>query len=262
MLILLPPSEGKALPGVAGRRRRPLDLATLSFPELTEARARALDGLIALCADPDAAAEVLRLGPTQRDEIARNTMLRTAPALPAAEVYTGVLYEALDVDTLAPDARRFVDRTVVIFSALWGAVRLGDRIPPYRCSIFVTLPDLGGLAAWWRRHMATAMSAAADRLVVDLRSGGYAPMWSPAGEVAAVRVMHERLVGGVVTRSVVSHFNKATKGRIVRDLATRAASLSTAAELVTALRDLKYTVEETPSGDSRRRRLDVVVAEL
>ena len=263
MLILLPPSEGKAPDGAAGRRRRPLDLARLSFPELTEARARVLDGLTRLCADPAAAAGALRLGPTQRDEIVRNTVLRTAPALPAAEIYTGVLYEALDVATLGPDARRFVDRTVVIFSGLWGAVRLADRIPPYRCSVGVSLPDLGGLASWWRRHLSGALTVAArGRLVMDLRSGGYAPMWSPAGEVAAVRVLHERFVDGVATRTVVSHFNKATKGRLVRDLATRAATVETAGELVTALRDLKYTVDAAASADGLRHRLDVVVSDL
>ena len=191
---------------------------------------------------------MLGLGPTQRDEIARNTMLRSAPAIPVAEVYTGVLYEALDIATLPPDARRFVNRTVVISSALWGALRLGDRIPPYRCSISVTLPGVGGLAAWWRQHLPAAMAAAAGRqLVVDLRSGSYATMWTPTGRVAAVRVLHERMVDGVLTRSVLSHFNKATKGRIVRDLATRASTVKTASELVTALRDLKYTVEETPT---------------
>lgn len=261
MLILLPPSEGKAPEETAGRRRRPLDLGGLSFPELTDARSRALDALITLCGDPDVAATVLGLGPTQRDEIARDTMLRTAPAIPAAEVYTGVLYEALDIATLPPDARRFVTRTVVISSALWGALRLGDRIPPYRCSISVTLPGIGGLAAWWRQHLPAAMDPAAGRqLVVDLRSGSYASMWTPSGSVASVRVLHERMVGGVLTRSVLSHFNKATKGRIVRDLATRASTVKTASQLVTALRDLKYTVEETSTG-SGRTRVDVVVAE-
>jgi hypothetical protein len=36
-----------------------------------------------------------------------------------------------------------------------------------------------------------------------------------------VRVPHERSVAGVPQRSVVSHVNKATKGRLVRALAKR-----------------------------------------
>ena len=61
MLILLPPSEGKASP----RRGKPLDLATLSFPALTAARTEVLDALVDLCAGDEArAVEVLGLGPT------------------------------------------------------------------------------------------------------------------------------------------------------------------------------------------------------
>ena len=76
MLILLPPSEGKA-PAVRGA---PLDLATLSLPELTAARERVLDALLVASARPDAAM-VLGLGPGQADELQRNARLRTGPAV-------------------------------------------------------------------------------------------------------------------------------------------------------------------------------------
>jgi hypothetical protein len=72
-----------------------------------------------------------------------------------------------------------------------------------------------------------------------------------------VRVLHERLVGGVPKRAVVSHFNKATKGRIVRALAESGAEPASIGDIVGTLRDLKYTVEER-----QPRQLDVIVAEL
>jgi hypothetical protein len=61
---------------------------------------------------------------------------------------------------------------------------------------------------------------------------------------------------------VVSHFNKATKGRIVRALAEDGGTPGTVDEVVAALRDLKYTVEEQPVAPGRPRQLDVVVADL
>jgi cytoplasmic iron level regulating protein YaaA (DUF328/UPF0246 family) len=252
VLILLPPSEGKT----GGGRGRPLDLATLSFPELTGARTRVLDALTDLCRTPEAAS-VLGLGPTQAGEIALNASLRTAPTRPASALYTGVVYEALGLDTMPAAATAWLRRTTVIFSGLWGAVRLGDRIPAYRCAVGANLPGLGGLGAFWRREMTDTLTrAAGDQLVMDLRSGAYASMWTPPGRAVGVRVLHERVVDGVARRQVVSHFNKATKGRIVRDLALAGARPRGVAALAEALRDLKYTVEVTPG------QLDVVVTEL
>ncbi|MGW5673274.1 peroxide stress protein YaaA [Micromonospora sp. NPDC003776] len=265
MLILLPPSEGKAEAGT-GRR---LDLSRLSLPELTPAREEVLAALVALCAGPDevAARAALGLSEGQRGELRRNARLREAATAPAGRIYTGVLYEALDLATLPPAAERLARRSVLISSGLWGAVRLTDRIPPYRCPVGAKLPGVGALSAYWRTALGPAMAAAAGSgPVLDLRSGAYAATWAPRGAVAertvTVRVLHERAVDGVPTRSVVSHFNKATKGRLVRDLLTAGARPRTAAALVGALRDLKYTVEEQPSAAGRPRQLDIVVTEL
>ena len=265
MLILLPPSEGKADAGT-GRR---LDLARLSLPELTGAREEVLSALVALSADSDeeAARAALGLSEGQRGELRRNARLRAAATAPAGQVYTGVLYEALGLASLPPTAQRAARRSVLISSGLWGAVRLTDRIPPYRCPIGARLPGLGALSAYWRRALAPAMAAAAgDGPVLDLRSGAYAATWAPRGEVAArtvtVRVLHEREVDGVPVRSVVSHFNKATKGRLVRDLLTAGARPRTVDGLLTALRDLKYPVLEQPALPGRPRPVDVIVTEL
>jgi cytoplasmic iron level regulating protein YaaA (DUF328/UPF0246 family) len=266
VLILLPPSEGKT-PATTGG---PVDPAGLWLPALAPARRRVLTRVVALCRRTSArsVAESLRvLGLTegQRDEIARNAALPSAPAGPAASVYTGVLYEALDPATLPAPAREWLDRTAVVFSGLWGVVRPADRIPAYRCAVGVTLAaPVGGLTAYWKKALRPALDrAAGDGPVLDLRSGAYAAMWTPAGgRAATVRVLHERTVDGVTTRSVVSHFNKATKGRIVRALAEASAEPRSIDEVVTALRDLKYTVEEQPAPAGRPRRLDVVVAEL
>jgi cytoplasmic iron level regulating protein YaaA (DUF328/UPF0246 family) len=266
VLILLPPSEGKT-PATAGD---PVDPATLWLPALATARRRVLTRLVTLCkrTSTRSVAESLRtLGLTdgQRAEIERNGGLAKAPAAPAAEVYTGVLYEALDATGLPPAARAWLDETAVVFSGLWGVVRMGDRIPAYRCAIGSALPPpVGGLAAYWKKALKAPLDrAAGDRPVLDLRSGAYAAMWAPpAATSAMVRVLHERTVDGAAQRSVVSHFNKATKGRIVRALAEAGGAPGSVDEVVAALRDLKLTVEEQPAAPGRPRQLDVVVAEL
>jgi cytoplasmic iron level regulating protein YaaA (DUF328/UPF0246 family) len=255
MFILLPPSEGKTAP----RRGKPLDLAKLTLPALAPARQRVLESLVALCSSThdDAARTALGLSAGQTDEITRNAALRTAPTATAAQVYTGVLYEALDLATLNPAARKQMRRSLLVFSGLWGVVGIDDRIPSYRCAAGVSLPGVGGVGTFWRKALPEALAAlTGKRLVIDLRSGPYAAMWQPAGEHASIRVLHERIVGGVATRTVVSHFNKATKGRLVRDLANSGIVPRNVGELMEALRELKYTAER------RANSIDVVVSEL
>ncbi|MET8565016.1 peroxide stress protein YaaA [Streptomyces flaveolus] len=259
MLVLLPPSEGKANPGEGA----PLRLESLSLPGLTAAREAVLGELVELCSgDEVKAREVLGLSEGLRGEVGKNAGLRTAGARPAGEVYTGVLYDALGLATLDAAARRRAAESLLVFSGLWGAVRVTDRIPSYRCSMGVKLPGLGALAGHWRAPMAAVLpEAAADGLVLDLRSSAYAAAWRPKGEVAGrtatVRVLH------APTRKVVSHFNKATKGRIVRSLLTAGTAPKDPAELVGVLRELGYVVEaEAPGKAGKAWTLDVLVDEI
>ncbi|MDT9595026.1 peroxide stress protein YaaA [Nocardioides zeae] len=258
MLILLPPSEGKAAPS----RGKALDLASLSSPALTDARSAVLDALVALsAADVDAAAATLGLGATQTDLAARNATLRTAPTARAEAIYTGVLYDALDLASLDAAARRRLGR-VAVTSSVFGIVRPADRIPSYRLSGDVTLPGLGSVAGHWRTHLGPAVvEAVGTGLLVDLRSGTYAAFWRPSGPVAArtvtVRVLHEHQG----RRKVVSHFNKATKGRIVRAVLADGGTPRTPGAFATQLRDLGWDVEEGAAG-ARGTELDVVVRDL
>ncbi|WP_329339798.1 peroxide stress protein YaaA [Streptomyces sp. NBC_00663] len=259
MLVLLPPSEGKAASG----RGAPLKLESLSLPGLTEARGAVLGELVELCAgDEEKAREVLGLSEGLRGEVGKNAELLSAGARPAGEIYTGVLYDSLGLASLDTAAKRRAGRQLLVFSGLWGAVGIADKIPSYRCSMGVKLPGLGALGAHWRAPMAEVMPEAAGAgLVLDLRSSAYAAAWKPKGEVAgrtaSVRVLH------APTRKVVSHFNKATKGRIVRSLLSAGIAPTGPAELVEALRDLGYVVEvEPPKGAGKAWTLDVLVDEI
>ena len=258
MLILLPPSEGKNAPV----RGRPLVVEKTSLPALHDGRREVLDALVRLCAgDPDLAARTLGLGSTQQDAVDRNAALPTAPASRADRVYSGVLYEALGLPSLPGPQRRRASRRLVVTSALFGLLRPQDRIPAYRLSGDVDLPGVGKLPAYWRPRLDRVVPSLARGLLVDLRSSTYSGFWRPdsdtAQRVVTVRVLHE--VHG--RRSVVSHFNKATKGRLVRDLLGEADAPATAKELARGLERLGWDVE--PGAPGRHGTpLDVVVSEL
>jgi uncharacterized protein len=184
MLILLPPSEGKARPE-AGER---VDLKSLVFAEeLGERRAALLDAF-----DP---------------------RLREEPAAPASEVYTGVLYGRLGLGELSKRARR----RVLIASALWGVVAPDDRIPYYKFPPKTRLKGFEAPNAYWRPALAAALPDEEGELVVDMRSGAYVPAWKPKlATLLAVRAFTE--VDG--ERKAVSHMAKAVRGDVARVLLT------------------------------------------
>ena len=90
---------------------------------------------------------------------------------------------------------------------------------------------------------------AATDLVVDLRSGSYAALGRVQGAVT-VTVLAERPDG---SRSVVSHFNKAHKGRLARVLAGSRAEPCDAAGVAAVARRAGMRVER------RGNALEVVV---
>jgi uncharacterized protein len=234
VLVLLPPSETKH-PGGTGPA---LELTALTAPELTPVRAQVADALVELAGDLPAARTALGLSPAQDGEIARNAALRSSPTLPAIERYTGVLYDALDVRTLTGAQRRRAARRLAVGSALFGVVGAEDPIPAYRLSAGSTLPGLPSLRTLWRPVLGPVLGVDGD-LVVDLRSGAYAEL-APLPGAVTVQVLTERPDG---TRAVVSHFNKAHKGRLARVLATTTGEPDGVVRLRALLRRVGWRVE-------------------
>jgi cytoplasmic iron level regulating protein YaaA (DUF328/UPF0246 family) len=209
VLILLPPSEGKFAPSEGA----PVDLDSLAFAaELGERRQRLLDALERLGTVATARAlRQLDISKGQVGEIAVDAVLRTAPAAPAAEVYTGVLYDHLRLPELPIRARR----QVLIASALWGMVRPEDRIPYYRFSAKARPARIGAPATYWRPALAATLPDKPGDLVIDMRSAAYAAAWKPRrSTLLAVRAFSQS--NGA--RKPVSHMAKAVRGEVARAL--------------------------------------------
>jgi cytoplasmic iron level regulating protein YaaA (DUF328/UPF0246 family) len=211
VLILLPPSETKR----DGGEGLPLDLAALSFPELTRARRQALSALKALSRNLAAATGMLRLGPSSATEAARNRVVATAPTMAAIDRYDGVLFDELDAASLPSGARQFAGRHLVIASALFGLTGALDPIPAYRLSHDSRLPGTT-LGKIWRPALSTTL-AAREGLILDLRSEGYAALGPAPGrpDSVYVRVVSE---GGDGRKRALNHFNKKGKGAFTRRL--------------------------------------------
>jgi hypothetical protein len=189
MKILLPPSEAKNQP----TELRELALSDLCFSkDLTEPRTRVLN---------------------KHKEVDRS---RTDLA---SHVYSGVLYQALGYRSLSISARERADSSILIFSALFGLLRLDDAIPYYKLKIDPKL---------WRSAIACAMMDMEDEIVVDCRSSTYATVWTPrAAKSIGIRVFTE--VEGRL--QVVTHMSKATRGEVARFLVTQEQTPKTPDEL-------------------------------
>ncbi|WP_203580445.1 YaaA family protein [Microbacterium hibisci] len=227
MLILLPPSETKR----SGGRGAPLDTSRLALPALAPHRDTVVDAIVALSADEDDAARVLKLGPTQRGEVAVNAALRDAPTMPAIDRYTGVLYDALGAASVSTAGRRWLGAHVLLHSAPFGPVGALDPIPAYRLGASTALPGVPPLRRLWAADVTAAFAAMQPRFVLDLRSEAYVALGPVPADVPSryVRVVSEGADGTV---RALNHFNKHAKGALVRRLAEERPRISSAAGFV------------------------------
>ena len=247
MLVLLPPSEGKRPPDTGA----PVDVSSLTFPELGERREKALRALVRMASgNQKRALEHLGLSAGQASEVDRDAGLLEAPAGPAGEVYTGVLFQHLDLASLPAAALARAREHVLVASALWGVVALDDHIPAYRLSIGARIPALtrSGLAAWWRPALTSVLPDAPGDLVIDMRSGGYAAAWRPR-ESTLVEVKASTAAG-----KPISHMAKAVRGSVTRDLLlsreaiTSPEDVATIAERGTDVGRVELTPPAKPGG--------------
>ena len=236
MIVVLPPSETKRTGGDGPA----LNLRSLSWPELNRLRSELVDELVTLAADPPACRNALGISPAQDAEIERNANVRSGPTLPALQRYTGVLYDALDVASLRGAEAQRAHSRLAVGSALFGLLRADDPIPAYRLSASSKLPGRPALAARWRPILEPVIAELGHReLVVDLRSGAYVGL-GRLDTAVRVDVVAEHPDG---RRTVVSHFNKAHKGRLARALAAGRSEPSDAAGVAAVARRAGMRVE-------------------
>jgi uncharacterized protein len=213
-MLLLPPSEGKALDALTGatpssRAASGWDAADGAFGQLADRR-RAVVAALGAIGGGDAKLLGVRGDHLSRAQSA-NVSLPGAPTMPAWQRYTGVVWDHLDPATLPAAARR----RIVVVSGLLGLVRADDPVPDYRLKMGANLAPLGKLSTWWRADLSAALNRAARRrMVIDLLPQEHRAAWVPEG-VSGVSVS---LVDP--TGAPGGHFAKAAKGELARALLT------------------------------------------
>jgi len=257
MRILLPPSAGKTTKESTNH----LQLEKLWQAEhLTQTRRQLIDDVqnTALLAD---AAQIFKLGPKNAHEISQNLEVYDAPALAAWQLYDGVLYEAakfaqiFSYGACAQDGQgqgqgnqpqgsgqgqggqsqadqsqglqRQLEELTLVFSALFGPVRLTDLITPHRLSGSVKLPGQGSVASIWSKALKELLTQQlSGHVVVDLRSSEYGAMYRPTrgSDCLLLNIGVAKVNPATGKRSVVSHWAKHTRGLLAGALLEAVAS--------------------------------------
>jgi cytoplasmic iron level regulating protein YaaA (DUF328/UPF0246 family) len=215
MLILLPPSEGKNEPTTG----KTLNLDRLfAHKELKQERQEAL---------------------------AASKKALAAPAKPAHEIYSGVLYQALDWGSLSATAKSRGEKSILIISALFGALRITDLIPTYKVKIKTSL---------WKSALSHVLDGLRESVIVDCRSSTYAGVWTPPHEkTVLVRVF--QIKDG--KRSVITHMSKRYRGELTRVLLQNPAAKEPQDVFVTAQK--YFNCEFTPATVREPSKLDLLI---
>ena len=214
-VILLPPSEGKAEGGSARAKWSPTAGAfgkALGTQRRTvaEALARAGGGSPALLGVSGKHLERAR---------AVNRSLIGAPSLPAAERYTGVVWDHLDLASMTAAQRDRALNRIIIPSGLLGASVACDPVPDYRLKMGARFAPFGGtMAKWWRDAVSDAINAyATGCVVIDLLPAEHRAAYVPDRTLIAAHVVVDLVTP---QGKAGGHDAKAAKGLLARHLLT------------------------------------------
>jgi len=216
MKILLPPSEGKIQP----TRGTAIKWSALSFSsDLTSTRTSLLK---------------------------KHREVDLGSCDTAANVYSGALYQALDYSSLSNTAQARAKKSILIFSAAFGVLRLTDVIPYYKFKIEPSL---------WKKPLSLALADIDEELIVDNRSSTYSTVWRPnPSNTVGIRVFKK--VSGQL--KVITHMSKLTRGEVTRFLVSQANVPQTPKELHQLL-SKKFTCKLIAPTAKKSWFIDVVV---
>ncbi len=212
LIILLPPSEGKALSGETGTK------FTGSSGTFGKSLGKQRATVIAALRDAHGGSPKL-LGVSGAHLVRAqqaNLAVRGAKTLPASQRYTGVVWDHLDLSSLPTALQKDADKIIVIVSGLLGLVTAGDPTPDYRLKIGASLAPMGKLSSWWRDEISRALNEyCAGAVVVNLL-----PQEHSAAFVADNKLINSYLHVDLATKSGTAggHDAKAAKGRLARHL--------------------------------------------
>lgn len=129
----------------------------------------------------------------------------------AIERYSGVAYEHLAYNTLDKSSQQWIDENVMIFSNLLGPLLAKDLIPHYKLHQGEALGTLKP-EVFYKTHWSASIDTWLEHeTILDLRAGFYEKFYTLKQPYSTMKFLKNG--------KVVSHFAKAYRGKVLRQLA-------------------------------------------
>jgi len=211
MKILFSPSEAKS--DLIDSYK--LSYKSLIFSELFEKRLHVIEKLNFFLRNSDLSNLEKFFGIKNKSECERLSKLNilTSSTCRAIQRYSGVAYKYLDYNTLKSEQQKWLCKNTIIFSNLLGPVLAGDDIPYYRFKQGSTIegfkPEL-----FYKENFREAIDHyIGSDLVIDLRAGFYEKFYTLTCKHITMKFIKDG--------KVVSHWAKAYRGKVLRELAKK-----------------------------------------
>ncbi|SHO81193.1 UPF0246 protein YaaA [hydrothermal vent metagenome] len=205
MKIVLAPSETKIIGG-----EDKFDISKLSFQDLKRDEIVENYQQIILNSSNETLSKLFGIKDISKIDEYR-TILRNQPTIKAIQRYTGVAYDYLDYPSLDKGAQKYIDDNLLIFSNLFGVLKASDLIPNYKLKQGESIGDIKS-DKFYKKDITTILdNYLKDEDILDLRAKYYEKFYKPTQKYTTLKF--------IKNGKVVSHWAKAYRGKVVRDIA-------------------------------------------
>lgn len=208
MKIFFSPSETKS----CGGEDKSLNKDSFIFPEFFEKRLDIAKQYMNFVKNASKE-EVIRLFGTKKEDIIEKYKedIFSSPTRKAIKRYEGVAYDYLSYGTLKEEEQSYIDDNVLIFSNIFGVLKANDKIPDYKLKQGESFYDIR-IDKFYNDNFSRVLDEyLKDDDILDLRAGFYEKFYTIKKPYVTMKFLKDA--------KVVSHFAKAYRGIILRNMA-------------------------------------------
>jgi cytoplasmic iron level regulating protein YaaA (DUF328/UPF0246 family) len=182
------------------------------------------------------------------DEVKKYSIpLENQPTIKAIQRYTGVVFKALNYDSLDKTGQKYCDENVMIFSNLFGVLNGGDLIPNYKYKQGAKLPNFD-IERFYKQNLKNLLDEYLGDEVLDLRAKYYDKFYKPKALCIEFKF--------IKNKKVVSHWAKYYRGLVLRQIAQN--NITSFAQLVNLPFDGLKLIEIKQSKNIKTFIMDIV----